>query len=195
MSQSLNYAILNDALNALKEGNLRRCEALGFTFNEIEAIRRLSVDELTVLSDTTTGFVDVSVQHDVLSRMLARAGQKVLEDQRITRAVNLGGSIELLGHFFGLSSGEVSIRRRICGTQIPQGRTRIPDEETDKQIWLEWMSRRPDNLMSVDALDAMMDITETLSSMTRNGALSLTVVWNRIMACEKDISEGEQLHQ
>ncbi|EBL8291896.1 DUF2857 domain-containing protein [Salmonella enterica] len=191
MIPSLNYAVLTDALHALKEGNIRHCESLGFTYNELEAINNLSVDELFILSRASAQFLHVSIQHEVLRQLLAQTKQEIHLQQRINRAISLGGSIELLSQFFGLSSSEISARRRFIGISISQGRTRIPDEETDARIWHQWQKRRPDNLLSMAALDAMMDITEALSGTTEDESLSLTVVWNRITLCEKEIS-GEQ---
>ncbi|EBX6375496.1 DUF2857 domain-containing protein [Salmonella enterica subsp. enterica serovar Newport] len=187
MIPSLNYAVLTDVLHALKEGNIRHCEALGFTYNELEAINRLSVDELFILSRASAQFLRVTIQHEVLRQLLAQTRQEIQLQQRINRAIALGGSIELLSQFFGLSSGEISARRRFIGITVSQGRTRIPDEETDAQIWRQWQKHRPDNLLSMDALDVMMDIAENLSDEKEEDALSLTVVWNRIMLCEKEI--------
>lgn len=192
MTPSLNYTVLTDALHALKEGNLRYCEALGFTCDELDAISRLSMEELFILSQTTAPFMNVTIQHDVLRQVLARADQEIQLQRRITRAIVLGGSIELLGHFFGLPSGEVCNRRRILGIQVAQGRTRLPDENTDCQIWLQWEQRRPENLLSMDSLDVMMDITDSLSGQEKTEALSLTVVWSRIMSCEKDLSQARE---
>ncbi|HAG2283774.1 TPA: DUF2857 domain-containing protein [Salmonella enterica] len=187
MIPSLNYAVLTDVLHALKEGNIRHCEALGFTYNELEAINRLSVDELFILSRASAQFLRVTIQHEVLRQLLAQTRQEIQLQQRINRAIALGGSIELLSQFFGLSSGEISARRRFIGITVSQGRTRIPDEETDAKIWRQWQKHRPDNLLSMDALDVMMDIAENLSDEKEEDALSLTVVWNRIMLCEKEI--------
>ncbi|HAV1239585.1 TPA: DUF2857 domain-containing protein [Salmonella enterica] len=186
MIPSLNYAVLTDALHALKEGNIRHCESLGFTYNELEAINELSMDELFILSRASASFLHVTIQHEVLRQLLAQTRQETELQQRINRAISLGGSIELLSQFFGLSSSEISARRRFIGITISQGRTRIPDEETDARIWREWQQRRPENLLSMDALDAMMDITETLSGEAEDESLSLTVVWNRITQCEKE---------
>lgn len=188
MIPSLNYAVLTDVLHALKEGNIRHCEALGFTYNELEAINRLSVDELFILSRSSAQFLHVTIQHEVLRQLLAQTRQEILLQQRINRATTLGGSIELLNQFFGLSSGEISARRRFIGITVSQGRTRIPDEETDARIWRQWQQHRPDNLFSMEAIDIMMDIAENLSGETAEDALSLTVVWNRIMLCEKEIN-------
>lgn len=188
MIPSLNYAVLTDVLHALKEGNIRHCEALGFTYNELEAINRLSVDELFILSRSSAQFLHVTIQHEVLRQLLAQTRQEILLQQRINRAITLGGSIELLNQFFGLSSGEISARRRFIGITVSQGRTRIPDEETDARIWRQWQQHRPDNLFSMETIDIMMDIAENLSGETAEDALSLTVVWNRIMLCEKEIN-------
>lgn len=193
MIPSLNYAVLTDALHALKEGNIRHCEALGFTYNELEAINNLSMDELFILSRASASFLNVTIQHEVLRQLLAQTKQEIHLQQRISRAIALGGSIELLSQFFGLSSSEISARRRFIGITISQGRTRIPDEDTDARIWHQWQKCRPDNLLSMDALDAMMDITEALSGTTEDESLSLTVVWNRITLCEKE-KLGEQNH-
>lgn len=186
MIPSLNYAVLTDALHALKEGNIRHCESLGFTYNELEAINNLSVDELFILSRASAQFLNVTIHHEVLRQLLAQTRQEIQLQQRINRAIALGGSIELLGDFFGLPSGEISARRRFIGISISQGRTRIPDEDMDARIWRQWKPRRPDNLLSMDALDVMMDITESLSGEVDGESLSLTVVWNRITLCEKE---------
>lgn len=190
MIPSLNYAVLTDTLHALKEGNIRHCEALGFTYNELEAINHLSMDELFILSRASAQFLNVTIQHEVLRQLLAQTKQEVQLQQRINRAIALGGSIELLSDFFGLSSSEISARRRFIGITISQGRTRIPDEDIDSRIWRQWQKQRPDILLSMDALDVMMDITEALSGTTEDDSLSLTVVWNRIMLCEKE-RQGE----
>jgi AraC-like DNA-binding protein len=190
MIPSLNYAVLTDALHALKEGNIRHCEALGFTYNELEAINCLSMDELFILSRASAQFLNITIQHEVLRQLLAQTKQEIHLQQRINRAIALGGSIELLSQFFGLSSSEISARRRFIGISVSQGRTRIPDEDTDARIWRQWQQHRPETLLSMGTLDVMMDITETLSGTTEDESLSLTVVWNRIMLCEKE-RQGE----
>lgn len=187
MIPSLNFAVLTDVLYALKEGNVRHCEALGFTYDELDAINGLSLDALFSLSRTSVQFVGISIQHDVLRQLIAEAGQEAILKQHIQHAISLGGSIELLSQFFGLSSGEISARRRMQGIVISQGRTAVPDEETDAKIWRRWQQLKPDRLYSMDALVAMMQITgELQAKLPVTGTLSLTVVWNRIMQYEKE---------
>ena len=185
----MNYTILMDALLALKEGNIRQCEALGFSYSELEALNNLSVDELFHLCRTAAQFMSVTIKHDVLRQLLARGNDDTGVQLQIYRAVSMGGSIELLGQYFGLSSGEVCARRRFLSISVSQGRSRVPDEETDARIWREWQQLRPPVLLSLEALDVMMDITEMLSGDDMSDSLSLTVVWNRIMQCEQELTE------
>lgn len=188
---SLNYAVLIQALTTLKQGNIRQCEALGFTYDELDTIAHLSLEELFLLCRETTKFLNVVVDHEALKLLLKMVHQESLQQLRISRSVALGGSIELLGQFFGLSSGEVCARRRFIGVNVAQGRNRMPDEETDAQIWSLWQQRRPASLLSMEALDVMMDITEELSA-DREDLLLLNVVWSRIVEIEANMrGKGE----
>lgn len=180
----INYTILTDALHALKEGNIRHCKSLGFTFDEMNALNQLSLDELFTVSRAAVPFVSVSVRHDVLHHLLAQTRQEYRQQQQINRAIRLGGSIALLNHYFGLTSNDVCLQRRLLGVSVPYGRTPEPDEETDAEIWRQWQKCRVGNLESPDALIAMMQVTEALKRKVEG--LSLTMVWKRIALCEQD---------
>lgn len=192
MISSLNYAVLTDALHALKDGNIRHCEALGFTFDEMNALNQLSLDELFILSRASAQFMAVSVRHDALRQLLALSRQEVQRQQQINRAIQLGGSIALLNRYFGLTSNEICVRRRLLGVAIPQGRTPIPDEQTDAEIWRQWQKLGVKNLESPEALTAMMQVTEALSAPTVGP--SLTSVWHRITLCEREASDWRASH-
>ncbi|MEB6080414.1 DUF2857 domain-containing protein [Serratia marcescens] len=192
MIPSLNYAILIDALHALKDGDFRHCESLGFTFDEMNILNQLSLDELFIISRESVHFMTITVHHDTLSRFLARSREEVLRQRQINRAIQLGGSIALMNFYFGLTSNEVSLRRRLLKVSVPFGRTPDPDEETDTGIWQQWQKYRVDNLESSDALEAMMLVTEKLSTESNNP--SLTVVWNRITLYERKALVKETSH-
>ncbi|MEH6372580.1 DUF2857 domain-containing protein [Pectobacterium carotovorum] len=192
MFPSLNYAVLTNALAALKEGNFRYCETLGFTFDELNALNQLSLDELFIVSRASAQFMSITVRHDALQQILTLSHQEAQRQQQINRAIRLGGSIALLNHFFGLTSNEVCTRRRLLGVTIPYGRTPIPDETVDVEIWLSWQKKRTENLDTPDALEAMMQVTESLPS--REKGLSLTAVWNRITLCEKEALNRRTSH-
>lgn len=192
MFPSLNYAVLTNALAALKEGNFRYCETLGFTFDELNALNQLSLDELFIVSRASAQFMSITVRHDALKQILMLSRLESQRQQQINRAIRLGGSIALLNHFFGLTSNEVCTRRRLLGVTIPYGRTPIPDETVDAEIWLSWQKKRTENLDTPDALEAMMQVTESLSS--REKGPSLTAVWNRITLCDKEALNRRTSH-
>ncbi len=192
MIPSLNYTVLTDALNALKEGDIRHCESLGFTFDEMNALNLLSLDELFMVSRAAAPFVSVSIRHDVLHHLLAQAHQEHKHQKQINRAIRLGGSIALLNQYFGLTSNETCLRRRLLGVSVPYGRTPEPDEETDAAIWKQWQQCRVDNLESSDALAAMIQVTENL--LPDAEGLSLTTVWKRITLCEKEATNRRASH-
>ncbi|HCJ5524758.1 TPA: DUF2857 domain-containing protein [Klebsiella pneumoniae] len=190
MITSVNSAILTDALLALKSGNIRHCESLGFTFDEMNALYQLSLDELLTVSQAAALFVSVTVRHDVLHHLLAQARQEHRRQQQINRSIRLGGSIALLSKYFGLTSNDVCLRRRVLGVSVPYGRTPEPDEETDAAIWRQWQQFQVVNLDSPDALIAMMQVTEAL--LPKTGGLSLTTVWKRIALCEQEVAANRR---
>jgi hypothetical protein len=192
MLPSLNYAILTDALHALKEGDIRHCEALGFTFGEMNTLNQLSLDELFIISRASVQFIAVTVRHDALCQILAMTRKEVHRQQQMNRAIRLGGSIALLSQYFGLTSNETCLRRRLLGVNVPQGRPPIPDEETDAEIWQLWQKHCVEKIESPEALEVMMQITEELSPQSKSP--SLTVVWNRITLCEKEALNRRASH-
>lgn len=192
MLPSLNYAVITSALAALKEGNFLYCETLGFTFDELNTLNQLSLDEVFIVSRASTQFMSITVRHDILKQILTLSRQEAQHQQQINRAIRLGGSIALLNHFYGLTSNDVCTRRRLLGVTIPYGRTPIPDEAIDVEIWLLWQKNRPENLESSDALEAMMQVTEALSFLEKKP--SLTAVWNRITLCEKAALNRRTFH-
>ena len=190
MTPSINFTILIAALRALKEGNIRYCENIGFTFEEMNNLNKLTLDELFIISRESEQFINVRLNHDVLCMLLKNSHEQYHCQQQIDRAIQLGGSIALLNRYFGLTSNEVSLRRRLLDVVIPFGRPPIPDEETDIGIWLEWQKCRVNKLDSTDALISMMQVTENLTSL--QGSPSLTVVWNRITLFEREAIDKEK---
>ncbi len=192
MIPSLNHAVLTEVLYALKEGNFRHCETLGFTFDEMNSLNQLTLDQLFIISRTSDQFMRVTVHHDAFQQILARSRQEIQRQQQMNRAIRLGASITLLSQYYGLTSNEICLRRRLLGIVVPMGRPPVPDEETDAEIWRRWQNHRVENLQSFEALEVMMQITEALSSLVESP--SLNVVWSRISLCEKEKSTRRSTH-
>lgn len=129
MTPSINQAVLTHVVQALKEGHIRYCESLGFSPQELCELTHLSADDILFLSNSPVQFMHLSVNHDMLSKMLARTEQERQFQQRLEEALTLGASIEFINHYFGLSTLEVCARRRLIGLFVRQGRNLAADEE------------------------------------------------------------------
>lgn len=184
MTPSINQAVLTQVVQALKDGHIRYCESLGFSPQELCELTRLTADDILFLSNSAVQFMRISIDHDMLSKMLARTEQERLFQQRLEEALSLGASIEFVNHYFGLSTLEVCARRRLIGLFVRQGRNLAPDEEAEVLVWNTWQKVGVKNLDSPEALQAMMDIA-------REHDLSLTVIWNLL----KQWYEEKLLHE
>lgn len=171
MTPSVNQAVLTHVMQALKEGQIRYCESLGFSPQELQELTRLTMDDMLFISNSAVQFITLSIDHNMLSRMLARTEQERIFQQNLEEALSLGASIEFINHYFGLSTVEVCARRRLIGMSVRQGRNNAPDEESETRVWNEWQKANVGKLDSPDALKAMMAISRTHN-------ISLTVIWN-----------------
>ncbi|HAU5635933.1 DUF2857 domain-containing protein [Citrobacter amalonaticus] len=193
MIPPLNYVILTHALHALKNGDIHYCETIGFTHEEIRHLSRLTLDELFFITRASVPLLDITVRHDHLSQCLLLSRQEIQRQQQIDRAIRLGGSIALLSAYFGLTSNDTCLRRRLNGITVTHGRSPLPDETTDARIWQLWHKFHPGSTDTLNALDVMMQITESVS-FGKTEPVSLTTVWNRITRCEQEKLDRRATH-
>lgn len=166
-------ALLTQVLMELKSGNIRRCEAMGLTLEEIQELNQLTVEDLHYLVNSSVSILTFHINHTNLNMMLAQARQEQVRIQRIDRALALGGSIEMMQCYFGLTAAEVSARRRLAGIPTRQGRNQMPAEAEEISIWEQWRTAKIDNLDSLEALEVMMLIAEQQD-------IALTSVWTLV---------------
>lgn len=166
-------AILSSLLMDIKNGNIRRCESLGMSVEEIRALSQLSLDELHYLSQSHVSVLDIRLNHENFWLMLNQARNELKRMLMIDRALELGGSMELIDKYFGLSPAEVSARRRLMGIESRQGRTQGLTEPQDAALWTEWKASGLTSPDSHQALEAMMLTAE-------QHGVSLTAVWSRV---------------
>lgn len=80
----------------------------------------------------------LDINHNNLVRMLQQARTEQKRLQRIDRALALGGSIELMAFYFGLSSVDVAARRRISGIDVRPGRGITLSDDENSELWRLW---------------------------------------------------------
>ncbi|OTA16822.1 hypothetical protein Xvie_01501 [Xenorhabdus vietnamensis] len=172
LSQATNSLLLQLVMD-LKNGYIRRCEALGPAPSEMLMLQSLTIEDLHYLGNSPVSVLSVQIHHANLARILHQARIEQLRMQRIDRALELSGSIDLMHYFFGLSSLEVAARRRIAGITAKSGRVSVLTEMENRDLWQRWQAAKIADADSVEGLDIMMDVAE-------HHGISLTSVWNAV---------------
>lgn len=171
----LNLAVLTQALHDLRVGQLRRCEAMGFSVDAIEALKHPAL--VSVLQNAKVSWCSVSVNCNVLLRLLKQGQGVEQEIEQIDRMLRLGASTEMVSEFHGLNHQEVALRREVIGMSQRKGRWPVPTEGEDSKLWECWSegvkTRGIDPKDDAAMLILAMDLAEEQD-------LPLSVVWSAI---------------
>ncbi|EJN3747185.1 TPA: DUF2857 domain-containing protein, partial [Escherichia coli] len=154
-------------------GYLRRCESLGLAREEMQMLQGLTIEEIHYLSNSEVSVIRLDINHENLLRMLQQARTEQKRLQRIDRALALGGSIELMAFYFGLSSVDVAARRRIAGIDVRPGRGVTLSDEESAELWRLWQKAGITDVESADGLDVMMLAAEQMN-------IPLTAIWHAV---------------
>lgn len=172
LSQATNGLLMQLVMD-LKSGYLRRCEALGLSREEMQMLQGLSIEEIHYLSNSEVSVLRLDINHNNLVRMLQQARTEQKRLQRIDRALALGGAIELMAFYFGLSSVDVAARRRISGIDVRPGRGITLSDDENSELWRLWQKAGINDVESVDGLDVMMLCAEQMN-------IPLTAIWHAV---------------
>ena len=171
----LNQAVIAQALYDLRNGQLRRCKLMGFGEAELDALKHPAL--ISVLANANVSWCSVTVNREVLRRLLRQAQDVEKEIATVDRMLRLGASTEMVSKFYGLTHQEVALRREILGLPKRKGRHPVLDEEQDTELWRRWKavtsSRNVELEDETSVLDAAMDLAEGME-------LPLSVVWAAI---------------
>ncbi|WP_340617566.1 DUF2857 domain-containing protein [Xenorhabdus entomophaga] len=182
LSQATNSLLMQLVMD-LKSGYIRRCESLGLAPAEMLMLQSLTIEDLHYLGNSPVSVLSVHIHHTNLVRILQQARIEQQRMQRIDRALELGGSIELMRYFFGLSSLEIAARRRIAGMTVKSGRSSPLTEAENRELWQRWQAAAITDADSAEGLDIMLE-------MAAHHQLSLTAVWNAVRDWQH--SEGSE---
>ncbi|MEH6498303.1 MAG: DUF2857 domain-containing protein [Pseudoalteromonas distincta] len=171
----LNQAVIAQALYDLRNGQLRRCQSMGFGAGDLDALK--NPEMVSVLANSQVPWCSVTINRDVLQRLLQQALNMEQEIATIDRMLRLGASTDMVNGFYGLTNQEVALRREILDLPKRKGRHPVLDETQDTELWRQWKavtsSRNIDLGDETSILDAAMDLAEGMS-------LPLSVVWAAI---------------
>jgi hypothetical protein len=171
----LNQAVIAQVLHDFRNGQLRRCQAMGFNPQTLEALKH--PEKVSVLLHATVAWCSVRVNRDVLQRLLNQVHNVEQEIETVDRMLRLGASTEMISEFYGLTHQEVALRRQVLGLPLRKGRWPVLSEAQDAALWKEW--RAGVETRGIDLKDdtAMLALSTDLAEAQ---GVPLSVVWNAV---------------
>jgi len=171
----LNQAVIAQALHDLRNGQLRRAKSMGFDDAALDALKHPAMASL--LANATVSWCSVSVNPEVLRRLLSQVDNLSREIEEIDRFLRLGASTELISRFYGLNHQEIALRRDVIGLPKRKGRHPVLTEEQDSDLWLRWSGTVKERGTVLTDDMTMLTITADLAEST---GLPISVIWSAI---------------
>ncbi|WP_038616713.1 DUF2857 domain-containing protein [Pseudomonas alkylphenolica] len=171
----LNQAVIAQALHDLRNGQLRRAKSMGFDDAALDALKHPAMASL--LANATVSWCSVSVNSEVLRRLLSQVDNLLREIEEIDRFLRLGASTELISRFYGLNHQEIALRRDVIGLPKRKGRHPVLTEEQDSDLWHRWSGTVKERGTALTDDMAMLAITADLAEST---GLPISVIWSAI---------------
>lgn len=168
----LNQAVIAQALHDLRNGQLRRCKAMGFGEQELEALKHPAL--VSVLVNATVPWCSVKVNRDVLRRLLSQVHDVEKEIATVDRMLRLGASTEMVSKFYGLTHQEVALRRDILGLPKRKGRHPVLSEAQENALWERWKPTVKARDIALEDDGAMLSLTLDLAEELD---LPASVIW------------------
>lgn len=168
----LNQAVIAQALQDLRTGQLRRCKAMGFAEEDLAALKRPSL--VSVLINARVSWCTVSINHDVLQRLLGQVEDVDEEIATVDRMLRLGASTEMVSRFYGLTHQEIALRRDILNLPKRKGRHSALNEAEDTELWHHWKAASEAASIELDDDMAVLTLTLVLAEQLGHPA---SVIW------------------
>ncbi len=111
--------------------NCAAARPMGFGEAELDALKHPAL--ISVLANASVSWCSVTVNREVLQRLLRQAQDVEKEIATVDRMLRLGASTEMVSRFYGLTHQEVALRREILGLPKRKGRHPVLDENQDTE--------------------------------------------------------------
>lgn len=132
---------------------------------------------VSLLANAQVPWCSVTVNTDVLWRLVGQMNDIEHEIATVDRMLRLGASTEMVSKFYGLTHQEVALRRDIIRLPKRRGRHPVLNEEQEMALWKQWKSGITERGIALaddsTMLELTMDLAETLS-------LPISVIWAAI---------------
>lgn len=174
-SSQLNRALFKQALNLIRDGDMRRARALGFRDDELQRLSRLRGSEIESLINEFPAVARFELDHDTLKAALRRVDRDQNREALIDHCIRHGASVQMLAAFFGLTPNDCSARRALLGVPSRQGRLPMPEEKIEHEAYHRWqtISDDPSSPSAAEDIRGMLVLAEETK-------LPLAVIWTLI---------------
>ncbi|MGH8301768.1 MAG: DUF2857 domain-containing protein [Steroidobacteraceae bacterium] len=173
----LNQAVVAQALHDLRNGQLRRCQAMGFSGLALAALKHPAL--VSVLVNAQVAWCSIKVNSEVIERLLEQVRDVAREIEAIDRLLKVGASTEMLAEFHGLSHQEVALRRQVLGLPVHKGRWPVLTEAQDAALWQRWSEGVKARGIDEHDTQAALELAIHLAESTE---IPLAVIWAAIGA-------------
>lgn len=171
----LNQAVVAQALHDLRNGQLRRCLAMGFGERELDILKQPAL--VALLANARVPWCSVTVDREMLWRLVSQMRDIEQEITSVDRMLRLGASTEMVSKFYGLTHQEVALRREILGMPKRKGRHPVLSEEQETALWHRWKPAISTRGIALDDETAMLGLTMELAESL---SLPMSVIWAAI---------------
>jgi len=169
----LNQAVVAQALHDLRNGQLRRCLAMGFGERELDVLKQPAL--VALLANARVPWCSVTVNQEVLWRLVSQMNDIEQQIATVDRMLKLGASTEMVSKFYGLTHQEVALRRDILGLPKRKGRHPVLSEEQETALWQRWKPAVDARGIALDDDAALLELTMELAESL---SLPMSVIWS-----------------
>lgn len=171
----LNQAVIAQVLHDLRNGQLRKARSLGFSDEDLEALKNPAT--ASVLANAGISWCSVAVNRHVMRNLVGQVKDVERETLEVDRLLRLGASTELITRFFGLSHQEIGFRRAVLGLAGRKGRHPVLTEQQDADLWEAWSAELKKRDVAKGDETAMLTVAADLAEATE---IPLAVIWSAI---------------
>ncbi|MEW8375845.1 MAG: DUF2857 domain-containing protein [Candidatus Thiodiazotropha sp.] len=165
----LTHAVLRYLASCLSEGDWSALRDMGIGPKEAEALRGISLSELTNLERKLAGHVlHVELDRDAFWTVVEQIRRESELHRLRLRLISLDAPSDMMQALFGMGVKEYTFARRVIGAPPGVGRPPEPTEEQAREIWLAWESL---------GQEPSMVSPKVWLELAENMALPLRLIW------------------
>lgn len=175
--QLMNQALISQVLFDLRNGQVRRCVEMGFTEDDLNILN--DPETISVLSNTNIRWSNVTIDREVLTRLLNRVEDNENEINIINQMLLLGASSKMITDIFSINQREVAFRKRALKIDKKQGRWQELSEEKDHELYYQWKQKVDKYRLDTDNLIDMAKVCMILAKdqLDQGNEVPMAMIW------------------